>query len=232
MLETFVLAAFALITLFSAGLMVRRRGRPDQFPDQGTSIYAGQLAPEPVLHEVPRDIAEFIIPDFRPGIDRCHVALNDPDAEFDAVLDVDGVRFQFLDGGSFLEVVFPGLIDPPFEDTRIFGPGPAAHGTALSDLVAPGAGPPDPNRFHRVRSEIAAFQSFHADRVVEVWVPPGVEVLPQIDVRPSLDGADSEVVIDGRPAARLCGAPNADGANIRIVRKEPRELEPNRQMIA
>ena len=56
-------------------------------------------------------------------------------------------------------------------------------------------------------------------------MPPETDALPRIDVRPTADGTDGEVVIDGRPAARLCGAPEAGVENIRIIRMCPDALE-------
>ena len=221
MIDSLVWAAIVTL-LVSPALFLLRERQADSPVSSKPVPPTARLASEPCLHLVPDDVAEFVIPDFRPGVDRCHVALRDPDAEFDAVLGPDGVRFQFLDGNSFLEVVFPGLIDPPFEDTCIFGPLAGGDGHLLSDLVGRGGSPPRPGAPHRVRPGIAAFQRFSAsEEVVEVWVPPDVLALPTIDVRPSADGVDGEVVIDGRPAARLCGAPYAGAGNIRIVRKTP-----------
>lgn len=210
--------------------LLRRRRRPV------TSVHDPRpeavLSDAPCHHVVPNDVAEFMIPDFRPGTDTCRVHLRDPEAEFDAVIDDAGVRFQFLDGNSFLEVVFPGLADPPFADTWIQGPGETSAVRALSELVGPGPPVQSPH-FHRVRSEIAAFQKFSAeDEIVEVWVPPDTDTLPRIDVRPSADGSDGEVVIDGRPAARLCGAPEAGVGNIRIIRKTPDIGIPERRIPA
>ena len=223
MVESLLWVAIVTVLVSPALFLLRDRRAPEVSETEPITGGLPLLSPEPCLHVVPNDVAEFVIPDFRPGIDRCHVALNDPEAEFEAVLDKDGVRFQFLDTGSFLEVVFPGLIDPPFEDTQVFGPGPAEAGRVLSELV--GRARPQGPGFHRVRSEIAAFQEFSAaEEVVEVWVPPDIDALPRIDVRPSLDGSDGEVMIDGRPAARLCGAPNAGIGNIQIVRKMPEDF--------
>ena len=230
MLESLLWAAIVTLFVSPALLLLRDHGKVDVLPD-GLPRNGPRLSSAPCLHVVPQDAAEFVIPDFRPGMDRCHVALSDPDADFDAVLGDDGVRFQFLDGDSFLEVVFPGLVDPPFEDTRIFGPGPAATGRLLSDLV--GGVSTSPAAFHRVQSQVAAFQTFNAtDEVVEVWVPPDIAAIPEIDVRPSPDGAHGEVMIDGQPVARLCGAPEAGLANIRIVRKLPDPLDARHKMSA
>jgi hypothetical protein len=144
----------------------------------------------------------------------------DPEAEFDALMDAEGVRFMFIDGGTYLEVVFLNLTQPPFGDTWIVGPGGAATGRSLAELVGAILPPTRAPDFLRVRSEIAAFDRFNAAReVIEVWVPPHMADLPNIDVRPTADGTDSEVVIDGRAAARLCGAPDAGPNNVRIVRK-------------
>ena len=217
------------LPLLAAGLLLRWPRRDRVASDTGAGL--PQIDP-PCHHVVPGDVAEFVIPDFRPGTDTCRIHLHDPEAEFDAVIDEGGVRFQFLDGNSFLEVVFPGLRAPPFSSTRIVGPSPSQAETVLSDLVGPGP-PVQSAHFHRVRSEIAAFQRFSADdEVVEVWVPPGTDALPRIDVRPSSDGSDGEVVIDGRPAARLCGAPEAGVRNIRIIRKSPDDLLANDRLSA
>lgn len=218
MLESLFWAGVVTVATLPLLLFVAR----DRVDAASGSADQSPLSQAPCHHVVPRDVAEFVIPDFRPGIDTCQIELHDPEAEFDALVDDGGVRFQFLDGASFLEVVFPGLHAPPFQDTTIFGPGAVASGRKLSDLVGTSTEPVSGPKFFRVRSKMAAFQRFRPDtEVVEVWVPPDADILPRIDVRPSADGIDSEILIDGKPAARLGGAPQAGVQNIRIVRLHP-----------
>ena len=214
-----------VVTLLSVPFLAFLRERPVPLTESGAvSLMSAPdggggrppYADPPALHEVPGDVAEFVIPDFRPGTDLCRIALNDPDAEFDAIADDFGVRLLFLDGGSYLEVAFPGLGVPPFEDVVILAP----DGTEmrLSDLV----GSSQRHALRPVRSRWAELQGFSADReCVEIWVSPDAAVLPDVAVRPSADGQHGEIVIDGRLAARLCGAPDADQANVLLLRKAP-----------
>ena len=217
-----------VVTILSTPLLVFVRERAAVRPGGGAASAVLAVPPDgadggeavatdpPVLHEVPADVAEFVIPDFRPGTDACRIALNDPDAEFDAIADDFGVRLLFLDGGSYLEVAFPGLGVPPFEDVIIMAP----DGTSLrlSELV----GVSQRHALRPVRSRWAELQGFSAkSECVEIWVPPDAPVLPVVDVRPSDDGQHGEIVIDGRLAARLCGAPEAGRENVRLLRKAP-----------
>lgn len=178
---------------------------------------AARGADPPVVHDVPQDVAEFVIPGFRPGVDVCRIALNAPDVDFDVIVTDAGVRLLFLDGGWLLEVIFPGLGTPPIADTVIIGPdGVALDLTGLAAASAKTAR--GKSLLRQVQSDVVEFRGFDAaSEMVEVWVPGDARVFPDVSIRATSDGHDGELLIDGSVAARLCGAPEAGARNVRIV---------------
>lgn len=227
-LALFYGALFALSVHLVRAPMPRGRGRPagpgdpaaltDWIADADADRRAS-LADPPVVHDVPRDAAEFVIPGFRPGIDTCRIALTDPDADFDATTSGGMARLVFLDGGSFLEVCFPGLVSPPLADTLVTGPGGVTR--RMTDLAAASARAAGGEaRLRRVDADVVEFRAFDtASEMVEIWVPEETPTTPDVMIRPTADGRDGELLIGGRRVARLCGAPDAGARNVRVVRK-------------
>ena len=177
-----------------------------------------------VVHEVPTEVSEFVIPDFRPGLDLCRVRLSYPDIDFVHWREDTSVKLAFFDGQERLTVVFAGLEAPPMADVAVDFEHPrrGPQSCLLSELVdvaetelpcaapeAQGAG----------TSGLTEFSGFDADaECIEIFMPGAADPSGlNIAVRPSEDGRDAMVLIDGHPTAILRGAPRATSRNVRLV---------------
>ncbi len=179
----------------------------------------------PVAHRVPRDVREYVVPDFRAGIDSCAIEVWSSQIELMHWQGPGGSVVCIDDGQEQLVVAFLGLAAPPFDDITIAYPHAQngdqiifeARGISEADIArdsvvatpfaAPaGAGP------------LAEFWAFDASReVIEVMRSPDAAEEAAVTVTPTPDGRDAMVIIDGYPAAILRGAPRATRRNVRIV---------------
>ncbi len=179
----------------------------------------------PVAHQVPNDVREYVIPDFRAGIDSCCVDVWSSKIEVMHWQGPGGAVVCIDDGREQLVVAFLGLSAPPFDDLTISYPSSrhskevtfearalsatdiARDTTIATPFAAPsGEGP------------LAEFWAFDARReVVEIMRSPDAADQASVTVAPTSDGRDAMVTIDGQAAAILRGAPFASRRNVRIV---------------
>lgn len=197
--------------------------------------YAGEYnlsnPTQSVLHDVPPDVSEFLVPDFRPGLDACRVVLSYPDIDFVHWRDEAGVTLAFYDGEERLTLVFRDLIVPPLSDIAVEFEHPrrGKQRYLLSDLVDADETeiPPGPGDWPNARKagpgsevtlRLTEFAGFDATaECVEIVIPDGTGLGPKVTVEPSEDGQDALVLINGEARAILRGAPKATSRNIRLV---------------
>ncbi len=85
----------------------------------------------PVHHEVPIDISEFVIPNFRPGMDTCRIHVRDSDIEFKHGIASIGVIVEITDASERLSITFQGLSGLPSADLSLLVSGQSGHGAEL-----------------------------------------------------------------------------------------------------
>ncbi len=69
-----------------------------------------------VVHDIPADVSELVIPAFRPGTDSCRVWLRNAEVEYTHWTGAAGVVLAFYDAAERLSITFQGLECPPFAD--------------------------------------------------------------------------------------------------------------------
>lgn len=193
----------------------------------------------PVHYDVPPDVAEFIVPSFRPGHDTCGISLRYPDIDFVHWRSEAGVTLAFDDGNERLSLQFLGLERPPFADIRVSyaRPGKGTQVVLMSDLIGDEETEVDAEvaadlawiqsartRAERASSDAAVpvglpeFSDFDpAVECIEIWVPTLADARAEVVVRALPNGEDSLVLVGGRETALLRGAPDARPHNIRLV---------------
>ena len=199
----------------------------DTEPDEEQPFSQDVAKRAAVRHLVPPDVSDFVIPEFKVGQDKCQIALTFPNIEFVYFHTALGVTLVFDDGHEQLKVTFVGVAAPPLADVLVAYDHPAdgPRREALSQLVGDEelasleVSPPETPVLLPL-DEIVAPAEFHefdaASEYVEIWTR-GSESHSDILVRPSPDGRDALVVVDGRLSAVLRGAPNATARNVRLV---------------
>ncbi len=163
------------------------------------------------------------IPGFRPGRDRCRVRVADMDRTLCLEERGDGVALVLSGEGGETSVHFPGLTALPMNDITVsVGDGTSTQDIALTGLTSPIAKPRKPRRITefvlRPGQPIPSFRAFApGQHVIEVDMGARTQQDARIEVRPSPDGADGILFLDGREAAILAGAPFATARDIRLV---------------
>lgn len=179
----------------------------------------------PITHRVPSDVREYVIPDFRPTVDKCSVELRTSDVEVMHWQGPGGSVLCVDDEAEQVVIVFLGLGELPFDDIamayprRADGPKPrfeaqtltpddlAAHLVSATPFAAPSG-----------QGALAEFWAFDAEsEVVEIMRAPDREGEARVTVAPTPDGRDAMVIIDGQATAILRGAPSASKRNVRVV---------------
>lgn len=201
----------------------------DRYPPTGGRD--GDAGPEPrrrhgpVHHRVPSDVSEYVIPDFRPGIDSCSIELRTSAVEVIHWQGPGGTVLCVDDGREQVVIAFLGLDEPPIDDITMAYPRRGdgalvrfeARPLATSDLVSaavvatPFAGPSG-------TGALAEFWGFDvASEVVEVMRCPEAAGEARVTVLPTPDGRDAMIIVDGQATAILRGAPSASRRNVRVV---------------
>ena len=187
-----------------------------------------------MVHTVPTDVAEFVIPDFRPNLDTCEVELCYPDIDFVHWRAPGMAAMKFTDGDETLTVFFQGLDLVPFEGilVRFDHPrnGPQCYSIAeLLDVheaeISQGeaALTIDTNRdAFEVDQDLEdgpkQFYDFDASKeCIEVFVPEDRLATTAVSITSTPDGSDALVLVDGRVAAVLVGAIDAGTRNVKLV---------------
>ncbi|MGI9394150.1 MAG: hypothetical protein ACR2OY_05845 [Boseongicola sp.] len=104
--------------------------------DSGSKPNPDGLASENSISlDIPADVSEVIITDFRPNVDSCRIWLRSSDIYFDHWAGSAGAVLAFQDGAERLTITFQGLDRPPFEDieTAIDCPDAGLRVRALAD---------------------------------------------------------------------------------------------------
>ena len=210
---------------------------PDLHTEVRGAVETGDLPDDgmtPVVHSVPPDVAEFLIPDFRPNLDICEVDLRYPDIDFVHWRAPGMAAMMFTDGKESLTIFFEGLDIIPFAGVfvRFVHPRKGPQTFLLSDLLdideseipyeeaaltldaqrdlsrpedGPDAGP-------------LAFHDFDpAKECIEVFVPQDRLAKTAVSISSTPDGSDALVLVDGQVAAILVGVVDAGPRNIRLV---------------
>lgn len=187
-----------------------------------------------VVHRVPADVAEFLIPDFHVGVDLCAVELAYPDIDFVHWRGNGLSGMIFFDGAETLTVLFRGLDTIPSEDIQVHfdHPRKGAQCYRLSQLLdvdecaisekqameRRGVTPSNIGSGASLEDAPMEFKDFDVKReCVEVFVPHERISSTVVEVEISDDGSDACVVIDGRVAAILRGAHEATESNVKLV---------------
>jgi hypothetical protein len=210
---------------------------PDRHTTDRGAIETG-VSPEdgmtPVVHSVLPDVAEFLIPDFRPNLDICEVDLRYPDIDFAHWRAPGMAAMMFTDGAETLTVFFEGLDVIPLAGVfvRFVHPRNGPQTYLLSDLL-------DVDE-SEISYEEAAFKidarrdlsnpengpdarplAFHnfdtARECIEVFVPQDRLAKTAVSISSTPDGSDALVLVDGHVAAILVGAVDAGPRNIKLV---------------
>lgn len=188
----------------------------------------------PVVHSVPPDVAEFLIPGFRPNLDICEVDLRYPDIDFVHWRATGMAAMMFADGEETLTIFFEGLDVTPFAGVfvRFVHPRKGPQTYLLSDLLDV-----DESEISYeeaalkldARRDLAQSQSgsdagpmaFHdfdtAKECIEVFVPEDRLAKTAVSISSTPDGSDALVLVDGQVAAILVGAVDAGPRNIKLV---------------
>lgn len=188
----------------------------------------------PVVHIVPPDVAEYVIPDFRPHLDTCKVDLSYPDIDFVHWRAPGMAAMLFTEGDETLAVFFQGLDVVPFDAVfiRFDHPRKGQQCCLLSELLdvleseitqdqpalpldaerdVPGGHQSDdngPRQFHNFDT---------ARECIEVFVPEDRIATTTASISSTSEGSDAFVVVDGRVVAVLIGASDAGPHNIKLV---------------
>ncbi len=129
--------------------------------------------PEPgVVHDVPADVSELIIPVFRPGLDSCRVWLRSADVETRHRTCTAGVVLTFRDAAERLTITFQGLASPPFADIETIVDRPG-RGRQVQRLTDPGNADPvqaTPEDLDDANWQLAAWAE--TERAVEAFDEP------------------------------------------------------------
>ncbi|MEM9970199.1 MAG: hypothetical protein AAF762_03755 [Pseudomonadota bacterium] len=199
---------------------------PD-IPASTKAIRDGRLRGHgPVHHRVPEDVREYVIPDFRPGIDTCGIELCRQHVEVMHWQGPGGTVLCVDDGKEQVVVLFLGLQEMPFNDVTVTFPKGRhdaretllaraiseeeidAHAVVATPFAAPGGN----------GSPLAEFWSFDPGaEIIEIMRNPDAVGEVQISVTPTRDGRDALVIIDGCETAILRGAPSASEKNVRVL---------------
>ena len=179
----------------------------------------------PVEHRVPRDVREYVVPDFRSGIDQCTVELRTCHVEVMHWQGPGGSVLCVDDGNEQVVVVFLGLNTLPFDDITMAYPrrddGQRARFEARAlaqEDIARDAVAATPFAAPSGDGALAEFWAFDAAKeVVEIMRNPEVSGDARITVSPTPDGRDAMVIVDGHATAILRGAPSASKRNVRVV---------------
>jgi len=92
-----------------------------------------------VVHDVPADVAEIVISDFRPGTDSCRVWLRSSDYKIDQWTSAAGAVLALHDAAEWLTITFQGLNCLPFENIETVIDCPR-NGRQLTPLPVPSDG--------------------------------------------------------------------------------------------
>lgn len=169
------------------------------------------------------------IPGFRPGFDECRVRVTRAQTTLLSEMLPDGTALVLRTKGEDERVVtFPGLSMLPLGDIVLeLDTSDGVRDIALADLDAvpsPSAPTTTPRRRPitefavRPGDPIPSFSAFRpGHQLIEVAMPGRIAADARIDVRPSPDGRDGILLIDGKAAAVLAGAPSATPADIRLL---------------
>ena len=188
----------------------------------------------PAVHLVPPDVAEFMITEFRAGVDICKVDLRYPHIEFVHWRSPGLAAMRFTDGSETLTVVFQGLDIVPFDSVfvRFDHPRKGPQAYLLSELMnAPESEiSPQEAAFGRdtaLDSKTSAienattpleFADFDTSKeCIEVFVPVDRFKSTNLSVDPLANGQDAQVLVDGRVVAILRGAVDAGLRNVKLV---------------
>lgn len=188
----------------------------------------------PVVHTVPPDVAEFLIPDFRANLDICEVDLRYPDIDFVHWRAPGMAAMMFTDGEETLTIFFEGLDVTPFAGVfvRFIHPRKGPQTYLLSDLLnvdeseitfEEAALKLDARRdvaTSEAETETAplAFHDFDTTKeCIEVFVPEDRLATTAVSISSSSDGSDALVLVDGKVAAILVGAIDAGPRNVKLV---------------
>lgn len=188
----------------------------------------------PVVHTVPRDVAEFLVPDFRANLDICEVDLRYPDIDFVHWRGPGMAAMMFTDGEETLTIFFEGLDVIPFAGVfvRFVHPRKGPQTYLLSDLLDVDESEiPYEQAALKLdgRRDVATVDSgsdaaplaFHdfdtARECIEVFVPEDRLATTAVSISSSSDGSDAFVLVDGKVAAILVGAINAGPRNVKLV---------------
>ena len=90
-----------------------------------------------VIHEIPVDVSQLVIPAFRPGTDGCRVWLRGVDVKFLHHRCEAGVVLVFFDAAERLSITFQGLARPPLADIETVFDCPE-NGRQVQKLSEPG----------------------------------------------------------------------------------------------
>ena len=186
---------------------------------------------------VPLGQATTRIPGFRAGVDRCRITVGDLDTTLLIEQARGGVALVLQMASGEVVVGFPGLDRLPLPDivVSVDQPGAPPHDICLDGVVdaAPAAALETvqsdalkPRRRSRPITEfvlrpgqsIPSFSSFAPGaHVIEVDVTSATDAPPKVEIRPSADGENGVLMLDGRAAAILAGAPFATPDDVRVL---------------
>lgn len=190
--------------------------------------------PPAVAHIVPPDVAEYVIPDFRPEQDTCKVDLCYPDIDFVHWRTPGMAAMMFTDGDEALTVFFQGLDAVPFDGVfvRFHHPRKGPQCYLLSELLDVRESEISQDeaalKLDAKRDALEAAQGiedgpkqFHdfdsRKECIEVFVPEERLASTAVSISATPDGSDALVLVDGRIAAVLIGAFDAGPHNVKLV---------------
>lgn len=205
-------------------------------PDRG-GIETGVLpedAVTPVVHTVPPDVAEFLIPYFRANLDICEVDLRYPDIDFVHWRAPGMAAMMFTDGEETLTIFFEGLDVTPFAGVfvRFVHPRKGPQNLLLSELLDVDESEiphteaalkldalrDQSNSKNRTIAGLPEFHDFDtAKECIEVFVPQDRFAKTAVSISSTPDGLDALVLVDGQVAAILVGAVDAGPRNVKLV---------------
>ena len=169
---------------------------------------------------VPVSTAPAIVDGFRPGRDRCRILVATADTVVRGERGTDGVVLRLTGAGFDRTVLFPGLDALPLDDVLLEVEGDRASRVRLRALVdaapAPRRRRPTTQFVVRPGQPLPTFDAFAPGRQkIEIGIEK--DQAPDVAVTPTRDGRDGLVLIDGRPAAILAGAPDATPDDLQFV---------------
>jgi len=188
----------------------------------------------PAVHVVPSDVAEYLIPGFRPNLDICQVDLCYPNIDFVHWRSAGMGAMTFTHGEKNLTVFFQGLDVVPFDGVyvRFDHPRKGPQSYLLSELL-------DVNESEITEEEAGLkldaqrdvagcdlkddsgpmeFRDFDASKeCIEVFVPEDRLATTAVSISTTPDGVDTLVLVDGCVAAVLIGTMDAGPRNVKLV---------------